>query len=164
VRAWRAPATLVEVIDASADFWGVICGRTKVQAFAKACDIAVQFRTDPWDDVLEEVRVRRSERGATMPRRATRRDARLVQMPTPEQAEQIREALGNPPSCFRPTRTREEALEGIRIYRDEHLSDAAPTRRHYLAACREDDRLVWPSALKDLTGKTFTELIAAEGM
>lgn len=160
-----AGAALVEVIDASIDFWGLVCGSPKLRAFAEACDISAQYRKEPWDVILAEVADLRAKRGAEMPRRATRAEAHNLPMPAAEQAAAIRERLGNIPRHRKARRSVEDAHEGLRIYRDEYLGDGErPVTAHYMAACRKDSRLLWPSVLKTVTGKSFTELMAEEGM
>jgi len=159
-------APLVEVIDACVDFWGVLPSYKRVQAFAKACDIALEYRgDDPWDVTLARVRHARADRGLETPGRSTRAESRRLRMPTLEEAEAIRERLGNPLQRRKLPWTVEEAHDGLRIYRDEHLGpNDRPTVAHYGSACRKDKRLVWPSSLKKTTGKSFTQLMAEEGM
>jgi hypothetical protein len=84
-------------------------------------------------------------------------------LPSPEEVERIQAKFGGPRRYRR--RTAEEAREGIRIYAREHLRQGErPDQRAYMAACKLDARLVWPSKLKGVTGKTFTELCADEGL
>jgi hypothetical protein len=162
----QAPgAPLIEVIDASIDLWGVVCGSDKVRHFAEACDVSTQYRTDAWPVILEEVRELRAKRGARMPGRATQYEARRLPMPTAEQAAAIRERLGDFPRHRKPRRTIDAAYEGLRLYKAEHLgANDRPVTAHYMAACRKDSRLLWPSVLKTVTGKSFTQLMAEEGM
>ncbi len=165
--AWTQPpgAQMVEVFDASIDFWGFVCSHKKLRAFAEACDISLQYRHDPWAVIMEEVRQLRAKRGAGMPPRATRAISPSLKMPTAEEAAQIRERLGDVPTRRNARRSRAEAYEGLQIYKEVHLKPGdQPLDTHYRAACRKDGRLLWPSVLKTVTGKSFTELMAEIGL
>ena len=158
-------ALLIEVIDVCTDFWGVLPGRRAARAFAISCDVALQFRPDGWNSLLDEVREARTARGVETPEQVVRSESDWPPMPTAEQASEIRARLGEPLRHRRPPATVEHCHAGLRIYRSEHLGpDDQPTTTHYMAACRKDKRLVWPSTLTKTTGKTFTKLMAEEGM
>lgn len=147
------------------DFWGVLPGRLATRAFASACDVAVEYRPDRWNALLDEVRQGRAARGVTTPERIVRAETEWPPLPTAAEAAGIRVRLGEPLRHRRPRVTVENCRAGLRVYRDEHLGpDDRPTTTHYMAACRKDKRLVWPSMLKRTTGKSFTQLIAEEGM
>jgi hypothetical protein len=86
-------------------------------------------------------------------------------MPTDKQAAAIRAQVANAPRHRKPGPTKEQAYESLRIYKSEHLGpNDRPVTTHYMAACRRDSRLVWPSSLKRLTGKSFTKLLAEVGL
>jgi hypothetical protein len=160
-----AGAPLIEVMDASIDFWGLACDRKKVRAFAIACDVSLEYRSDPWDDLLAEVASLRAARGAAMPARPTRAEVRLLSMPSGDQAAEIRQRFSDYPSHRKPAPTAEAAYEGLRIYKAEHLGpNDRPVTTHYMAACRRDSRLIWPSTLKRTTGKSFTKLLSEMGL
>jgi hypothetical protein len=78
-------APLIDVIDACIDLWEVLPSYKQVLAFAKACDIALEYRgDDPWDVTLARVRQGRAGRGLETPERPTRAQSRRLRMPTLE--------------------------------------------------------------------------------
>ncbi len=144
---------------------GVVPGFDCFRAWCAACQLSVEHRrTGGWDSIVAETRALRAERGASTPEGIVRRKRDWPPLPSAEEAAAVKAKLGGPRRIQR-RRSAEEAREGIRIYKAEHLRPGQrPSIRHYTACCRRDPRLVWASHLKDITGKTFTELCAEEGL
>jgi hypothetical protein len=109
------------------------------------------------------MREARTKRGVATPEGIVRSKKLWPALPQPEEAAAVKAKLGGPERIR--LRTVEEGLAGIRIYAAEHLAPGEPPRqRHYLAACKRDNRLVWPGKLKKLTGKSLIELCAELGL
>jgi hypothetical protein len=155
----------VDVLDECIDRVGVVPGFDYFRAWCRECDLSVQHRrTDSWDVVVEETRAKRAARGDQTPEGIVRRRKHWPPLPTAEEAAEVKAKLGGP-RRYQRRRSEEDAREGIRIYGREHLAPGErPSQRDYMAACKRDPRLVWPSKLRGITGKTLVELCVEEGL
>jgi hypothetical protein len=155
----------VDVLDECIERLGIVPGYDCFRAWCKACDLSVQHRrTDTWDVIVAEAREKRAARGAGTPVEIVRRRRDWPAMPTGEQAADVKAKLGGPRRYLRH-RSEEDVREGIRIYAREYLGpNERPAMRRYDALCKRDPRLIWTSKMKGITGKTFTQLCAEEGL
>ena len=155
----------VDVLDEYVERNGIVPGFDCFRAWCAACELSVQHRrTDSWDVVVAEMREQRAARGATTPEAIVRRKRDWPPLPSPEEAAAVKAKLGGP-RRYKRHRTEEEVRAGLRIYAAEYLKPGArPATRTYMSICGRDPRLVWPSKMKGITGKTFAELCAEEGI
>ena len=155
----------VDVLDEYVERNGIVPGFDCLRAWCAACELSVQHRrTDSWDVVVAEMREQRAARGAATPEGIVRRKRDWPPLPTEEEAAAVKAKLGGP-RRYKRRRSEEEVRAGLRIYADEYLAPGQrPAMRHYMSICGRDPRLVWPSKMKGITGKTFAVLCAEEGI
>lgn len=155
---------MVMVLDEFVERTGVVPGFDCFRAWCAACELSVARRPPGnWEIVVDELRGMRSARGAQTPAEIVRRKRFWPPPPTTEEAAAVKAKLGGPKRLGK--RTAEEARAGIAIYAQEHLEPGQkPNTRHYLAACKRDSRLVWPSNFQAMLGKSFTEICAEMGL
>ena len=137
-----------------------------LQAFAKACDVALEYRgDDPWDVTLDEVRQGVPIVGCRRQSGPLALESDGLRMPTAEEAAVIRVRLGNP---LRRRRCRERSKRHTRGCGSIGTSTWARTitRRLRTTWRRVGRTSGWCGrrSLKKTTGKSFTTLIAEEGM
>lgn len=130
-------ASATEALDQFVQEFGCIPGSSYFLEWCRRKDIPTPRLVGGWASLVAEVRRRRAARGAATPEHATRRDDLP---PLPDQMPRVRRM------AFR--HSREAILASLRRYGELHLPPGEmPRRRHYLAACRKDPRLIWPNAM-----------------
>lgn len=127
----------VETLDQFIEEVGFLPNSAYFLEWCRRRDIPTARLVGGWAGVVADVRRLRAARGASTPEHATRpKDLPPLPNPVPR----VRRM------AFR--HSREAILASLRRYGELHLPPGGmPRQKHYLAACRKDPKLIWPSAM-----------------
>ena len=130
-------APLVETLDQFIEEVGFLPNSAYFLEWCRRRDIPTARLVGGWAGVVADVRRLRAARGASTPEHATRpKDLPPLPNPVPR----VRRM------AFR--HSREAIIASLRRYGELHLPPGGmPRRKHYLAACQKDPKLIWPSAM-----------------
>ncbi len=133
----QAVPSLADTLDQFIEEVGLLPNSWYFLEWCRRRDIPTTRVRGGWATVVAETRNLRSLRGALTPARATRsRDP----PPLPDPLPRVRRM------AFR--HSREAIVASLRRYGEAHLPKGSlPRQKHYMAACRKDPKLIWPSAM-----------------
>jgi hypothetical protein len=131
------PPALVDTLDQFIEEVGFLPNSAYFLEWCRRQDIPTARLVGGWASVVADVRRLRTVRGASTPEHATRpKDL----PPLPNAVPRVRRM------AFR--HSREAIITSLRRYGELHLPPGdMPRQKHYLAACRKDPKLIWPSAM-----------------
>jgi len=131
------PPTLVDALNQFVEEVGLLPTSGYFLEWCRRKDIPTARLGGGWAGVVADLRRQRAARGAPTPDCATSA-SNLPPLPTP--APRVRRM-----TC---RHSREAIIASLRRYGELHLPPGDMSRqKHYLAACRKDPNLIWPSGL-----------------